>query len=88
MSKNSVLRRIFGSIETKWQDNEENCIMRSFIICTLHQKFIIRVNKARMVKWAKCKARVGEMRYAYKILIGEPENKIPLGTTFARKSRL
>jgi hypothetical protein len=33
---NSVLRRIFGAMR-QWQDTREDCIMRSFITCTLHQ---------------------------------------------------
>jgi hypothetical protein len=34
--KNMVLRRIFGPKGRKSQEAGENCIMRNFIICTLH----------------------------------------------------
>jgi hypothetical protein len=34
VSENKVLRGIFGP---KWQEAGEDCIMRSFITCTLHQ---------------------------------------------------
>jgi len=33
--ENRALRRIFGT--RKWRKAAENCIMKSFIICTLHQ---------------------------------------------------
>jgi hypothetical protein len=32
-----VLRRIFGPKGMELREDGENCIMRSFIICTLHQ---------------------------------------------------
>jgi hypothetical protein len=37
---------------------------------------IITVLKLRKVRWVGHVARMGEMRYAYKILIGKPEGKI------------
>jgi len=40
---------------------------------------IIRVMKSRMVRWVEYVARMGEIRNAYKILIGEPEGKGPSG---------
>jgi hypothetical protein len=43
--ENRVLKRIFGTEREKWQVAGEDCIMRSFIICTLHQN-IIRVTKS------------------------------------------
>jgi hypothetical protein len=41
---------------------------------------IIMVTKSRRMRWAKHAARVGEIRNAYKILVGKPEGKGPLGT--------
>jgi hypothetical protein len=35
--ENRVLRRIFGSKRNEVAENGENCIMRSFVICTLDQ---------------------------------------------------
>jgi hypothetical protein len=35
IGENRVLRRIFVR-KRKWQENEEDCIMRSFITYTLH----------------------------------------------------
>jgi hypothetical protein len=35
--ENRVLRRIFGPKRDEERENGENCIMRSFVICTLRQ---------------------------------------------------
>jgi hypothetical protein len=35
--ENRVLRRIFGPKRDEVTGNGENCIMKSFMICTLHQ---------------------------------------------------
>jgi hypothetical protein len=35
--ENRVLRRIFGPKGMRWLENGENCITRSFVICTLRQ---------------------------------------------------
>jgi hypothetical protein len=40
---------------------------------------IIRVIKSRRMRWARHVARMGAMRNAYRIFIGEPEGKIQLG---------
>jgi hypothetical protein len=40
---------------------------------------IIRMIKSRMMRWAGHVARMGEMRNAYRILVGMPEGKRPLG---------
>jgi hypothetical protein len=37
VSENRVLRRIFGPEMEKWQEDGEDCIMRSFVTCALHQ---------------------------------------------------
>jgi hypothetical protein len=39
---------------------------------------IIRHNKSRRMKWAGHKARMGEERKVYKVLVGKPEGKRPL----------
>jgi hypothetical protein len=39
---------------------------------------IVRVMKSRM-RWAGHVARMGERRGAYRVLVGKPEGKIPLG---------
>jgi hypothetical protein len=73
-----VLRRIFGSkrdeVTGGWRKlhNEE-----------LHNLYsspsIIRVIKSRRMRWAGHAARMGERRNAYRILVGNPEGRRPLG---------
>jgi hypothetical protein len=76
--ENRVLRRIFGpkrdEVTGGWRKlhNEE--------LHGLHSSpSIVRVNKARRVRWAGHVARMGEVRGAYNILIGRPEGRRPLG---------
>jgi hypothetical protein len=73
-----VLRRIFGlkrdEATGKWRKlhNEE-----------LHNLYsspnIIRMIKSRRMRWAGHIAHMGEKRNAYRILVGKPEGKRPLG---------
>jgi hypothetical protein len=50
--------------------------MRNFIICTHPQ---ISLGKSRRIRWAGHVARMGEERKVYKVLVGKPEGKSPLG---------
>jgi hypothetical protein len=78
MFDNRVLRRVFGperdEVKEGWRklQNEE-----------LHGLYsshsIIRVIKARMMRWARHVACMGEVRGAYNILVGKPEGRRPLG---------
>jgi hypothetical protein len=56
--ENRVLRRIFG--HEREEVAGEDCIMRSFITCGLHQN-IIKVIQWRGMRWAGHVARMGEM---------------------------
>jgi hypothetical protein len=40
---------------------------------------IVRVIKSRRMRWAEHVARMGERRGLYRILVGKPEGKKPLG---------
>jgi hypothetical protein len=40
---------------------------------------IIRIIKSRRMRWAVHVARMGEKRKAYRLLVGKPEGKRPLG---------
>jgi hypothetical protein len=76
--KNRVLRRIFGTkrddVTGEWRKlhNEE-----------LHDLYsspsIIRIIKARRMRWEGHVARMGENRNAYRLLVGKPEGRRPLG---------
>jgi hypothetical protein len=41
--------------------------------------YIIRIIKARRKRWAGHVGRMGEKRNAYRLLVGKPEGKRPLG---------
>jgi hypothetical protein len=45
---------------------------------------VIRVIKSRRIRWAGHVACVGEKRTTYRILVGKPEGKRPLGRTKGR----
>jgi hypothetical protein len=40
---------------------------------------IIRIKKSRRMRWAGHVARMGEKRNVYRLLVGKPEGKRPLG---------
>jgi hypothetical protein len=76
--ENRVLRRIFGpnwdEVTGGWRKlhNEELYNLYS-------SRSIIRIIKSRRMRWAGHVARMGEKRNAYRLLVGKPEEKIPLG---------
>jgi hypothetical protein len=76
--ENRVLRRIFGPKGDKatgeWRrlhDEELNNLYSS--------PNIIRVIKSKRMRWAGHVVRMGEKRGAYRILVGKPEGRLPLG---------
>jgi hypothetical protein len=76
--ENRLLRRIFGpkrdGVTRGWRKlhNEE-----------LHNLYsspsIIRIIKSRRMRWAGYVVRMGEKRNVYRLLLGKPEGKRPLG---------
>jgi hypothetical protein len=75
--ENSVLRKIFGPKRDEtgeWRKlhNEELRDLYS-------SPSIIRIMKSRRTRWAGHVARMGEKRNAYRLLVGNPEGKTPLG---------
>jgi hypothetical protein len=52
--------------------------MMNFTTCILHLIFV-RVFKSRRMRWAGHVARMGEWRDVYRVLVGIPERKRPLG---------
>jgi hypothetical protein len=81
--ENRVLRGIFGPNRDEviggWRKlhNEE-----------LHNLYcspsIIRMIKSRRMRWAGACSTNGEMRNAYRILVGKPEGKTPVGRPLRR----
>jgi len=76
--ENRVLRRIFGperdEVTGEWRKvhNEE----LNDLYCSPN---IVRVIKSRRMRWAGYVARMGEGRGVYRVLVGKPEGKRPLG---------
>jgi len=76
--ENTVLRRIFGprrgEVTGEWRrlHNEELNDLYS-------TPNIVRVIKSRRTRWAGHVARMGEERVVYRILVGKPEGRRPLG---------
>jgi hypothetical protein len=72
-----VLRKIFGP------KREEDRSWRELHNDELHSLYsspnIFRVIKSRRMSWAGHVARMGERRGAYRVLVGKPEGKRPLG---------
>jgi hypothetical protein len=72
-----VLRRIFGP------KREEDGSWRKLRRDELHRLYsspnIVRVIKARRLRWAGHVARMVEGRGVYRVLVGKPESKKPLG---------
>jgi hypothetical protein len=76
--ENKILRRIFGpkrdGVTAGWRKlhNEE-----------LHDIYcspsIIRIIKSSRMRWAGHVARMGEKKNVYRLLVGKPEGKRPLG---------
>jgi hypothetical protein len=76
--ENRVLRRIFGP-----KRDEVTGGWRKLLNEELHGLYsspsIVRVIKARRMRWAGHVARMGEVRGTYNILVGRPEGRRPLG---------
>ena len=76
--QNMVLWRIFGprrdEVTVEWRrlHNEE----LNDMYCSPN---IVRVIKWRWMRWAGHVARIGEERGVYRVLVGKPEGKRPLG---------
>jgi hypothetical protein len=75
--ENRVLRRIFGP------KREEDGSWIKLHNGELHDLYsspnIVRVSKSRRMRWAGHVARMGDGRGVYRVLVGRPEGKRPLG---------
>ena len=83
VSENRVLRRVFGpkrdGVTGEWRKlhNEE----LNDLYCSPN---IVRGIKSRRLRWAGQVARMGERRGVYRVLVGKPEGKRPLGRSGRR----
>jgi hypothetical protein len=75
--ENKVLRKIFGP------KSEEDGSWRKLHNDELHILYysqnIVRVIKSRRIRWAGHMTRMREGRGVYRVLVGRPEGKRPLG---------
>jgi hypothetical protein len=84
--ENGVLRRIFGpqrdEVTGEWRKlfNEE----LNGLYCSPNS---IQIIKSRRMKWEGQIARVGERRGAYRVFVGKPEGKRPLGRSRRKMGR-
>jgi hypothetical protein len=78
MFENRVLRRIFGpkrdEVTCKWRKLHKKDLRDLY-----SSPSIIRIINSRRMRWAGHVAQMGEKRNAYRLLVGKPEGKRPLG---------
>jgi hypothetical protein len=77
-----VLRRVFGlkrdKVTGEWRK------LRNEELHDLYSLNILRVIKSRRMRWAEHVAWLGEERGVYRVLVGKPEGKRPLGRSRRR----
>jgi hypothetical protein len=76
--ENRVLRRIFGSKRDE-AVGEWRRLYNEDLNDLYSSPNTIRVVKSRIMRWARHVARTGQRRGAYRILVGRPEGRKPLG---------
>jgi hypothetical protein len=76
--ENRVLRRIFrpkrDEVTGEWRKLHYEELVYLYSLPN-----IVRGNKSRIIRWEGHVARVGKRRNVQRILVGNPEGKIPLG---------
>jgi hypothetical protein len=76
--ENRVLRRIFGpkreEVTGEWRKLYTEELNGLYSLPN-----IVRVIKSRELRWARQVTRMGEGRGVYRVLVGKPEGKRPLG---------
>jgi hypothetical protein len=77
--ENRVLKRIFGpkkdEVTGEWRKLQNGGGLHNLY----SSPDIIRQVKSRRMRWAGHVARMGEGRNVYRVLVGKPEGKRPLG---------
>jgi hypothetical protein len=75
--ENRVLRKIFGP---KREEDGSWIKLHNDELRSLYSlPKIVRVIKSRRMRWAGHVARIGEGRDVYRVLVGRPEGKRPMG---------
>jgi hypothetical protein len=75
--ENRVLRRIFGP--KREEDGSWRKLHNDELHCLYSSPNIVRLIKSRRMRWEGHMARMGEGRGVYRVLVGRPEGKRPLG---------
>jgi hypothetical protein len=82
--ENRVLRRIYGPKRDEviggWRELHNKELHNLY--CS--PSILIRIIKSRRICWAGHVTRMGAKRNAYRILVGKPEGKRPLGRPRSR----
>jgi hypothetical protein len=76
--ENRVLRRIFGP--KRGEDRSRRKLHNDKLHSLYSSPNIVRVIKSRRTRWAGHVARMGEGKGVYRVLVGRPEGKSPLGS--------
>jgi hypothetical protein len=75
--ENRVLRRIFGPkrdvVTGEWRK------LHNLELNNMYSPNIIQVMKSRRMRWVRYVSHMGERRGLYRVLVGKPEGKRPLG---------
>jgi hypothetical protein len=83
MFDNRELRKIFGpnkdEVKGKWSKLHSKELNDLYSLSN-----IVRGIKSRRMRWARHVARIGDSRGEYRVLVGKPEGKIPLGKPRSR----
>jgi len=83
--ENIVLRRIFGprrdEVTGEWRRLHDEELRVNDMYSS---PSIVRVITSRRMRWAGHVARMGEEREVYRVLVGKPEGKRPLGRSRRR----
>ena len=81
--KNRKNKRRKSEYDNDDDDDDDERLKNNFEVSRLHHLFsspnVVRVIKSRRMRWAGHVARMGEEREAYRVLVGKPEGKRPLG---------
>ena len=76
--ENRVLRRVFGpkrdEVTGEWTKLHKEELSDLYSLPN-----IVRVVKSRRMRWAGYVARMGQGKVVYRVLVGKPEGKRPLG---------